>query len=142
MNAIREAAGNTIVVAPLHSYVIDKIKEYGLEWEKLKLLPSLSYPDFAYTIKYAKGIITDSGNVSEEASFRGIPCLTLNTYAEHPETCTLGTNRLVGEDIELLYTLTRDMITEKWKHYRQPERWDGRTAERIVHTLLIDNNMI
>ena len=42
------------------------------------------------------------GQCSGRSYFLGIPCMTLSTYAEHPETVTIGTNRLVGENPEIL----------------------------------------
>ena len=60
--------------------------------------PPQPYLAFGYMVNQAQTIITDSGNVAEEATFLGIPCITLNTYAEHPETVSIGTNCLVGED--------------------------------------------
>ena len=90
---------------------------------------------FGYLINKAKGIITDSGNVAEEATFLGIPCITLNTYAEHPETWRMGTNELVGEDPALLAKTMDTLMHGEWKRGELPERWDGRTAERIVQIL-------
>ena len=90
---------------------------------------------FGYLINKAKGIITDSGNVAEEATFLGIPCITLNTYAEHPETWRMGTNELVGEDPAELAKAMDTLMKGEWKRGELPERWDGRTAERIVQIL-------
>ena len=82
------------------------------------------------------GIITDSGNVAEEATFHHIPCITLNSYTEHIETVKQGTNELVGEDADRLREAMRRMIAGQWKSGNLPDRWDGRTAERIVQILL------
>ena len=84
----------------------------------------------------AKAIVTDSGNVAEEATFLGIPCITLNTFAEHPETWRTGTNELVGEDPAALGACMDKLMNGGWKQGTLPERWDGRTAERIVQILL------
>ena len=84
----------------------------------------------------AKGIITDSGNVAEESTFLGIPCITLNNYSEHPETWRIGTNELVGEDPVALGKAMDVLMRDEWKHGELPERWDGRTADRIVQILL------
>ena len=111
---IEKSAGMPIV-APMHTYVRNAIKELGIE--------------------APKGIITDSGNVAEEATFLGIPCITLNTYAEHPETWRMGTNELVGEDPVLLAKAMDTLMKGEWKRGELPERWDGRTAERIVQIL-------
>ena len=82
------------------------------------------------------GIITDSGNIAEEATFLGIPCITLNNYTEHKETVSVGTNELVGENADLAAKMARNITLKKWKTFSIPERWDGRTADRIIRTLI------
>jgi UDP-N-acetylglucosamine 2-epimerase (non-hydrolysing) len=82
------------------------------------------------------GIITDSGNVAEEATFNGVPCITLNSYTEHIETVKQGSNVLVGEDAGKLAAAIKDMVTGNWKPCGIPDRWDGRSAERILQILL------
>ncbi|MEQ8424350.1 MAG: UDP-N-acetylglucosamine 2-epimerase (non-hydrolyzing), partial [Cyclobacteriaceae bacterium] len=62
----------------------------------------LSYLEFIYLIKNAKGVITDSGGVQEETTVLGIPCLTLRNNTERPETVTIGTNEMIGEDTDVL----------------------------------------
>ena len=84
------------------TYVKNKLSALGITSERLYILPPQPYLSFGYLVNHAWGIITDSGNVAEEATFLGIPCMTLSTYAEHPETVTIGTNRLVGENSEIL----------------------------------------
>jgi UDP-N-acetylglucosamine 2-epimerase (non-hydrolysing) len=79
--------------------------------------------------------VTDSGNVAEEATFNAVPCITLNSYTEHIETVKVGTNVLVGEDAERLCEAVGDMVGGNWKPSAVPDRWDGRTAERIVQTI-------
>ena len=131
---IEKSAGMPIV-APMHTYVRNAIKELGIEAPNLHIMPPQNYLFFGYLINKAKGIITDSGNVAEEATFLGIPCITLNTYAEHPETWRMGTNELVGEDPVLLAKAMDILMKGEWKRGELPERWDGRTAERIVQIL-------
>ena len=89
-----------------------------------------------YITANALGVVTDSGNVAEEATFNTVPCITLNSYTEHIETVKVGSNVLVGEDPVLLGEEMARMVDGKWKHCGIPERWDGRSAERIVQTLL------
>lgn len=124
------------IVAPLHDYVREKLDEWGIASTRLHLLPPQPYLAFGYLVNHSKAIVTDSGNVAEEATFLGIPCITLNTYAEHPETVSLGTNHLVGEDPQALSEALDTLQRGEWKKGHLPERWDGRTAERIVQTLL------
>ena len=99
-------------------------------------LNALSYLEFGYLTSHAMGIITDSGNVAEEATFNNVPCITLNSYTEHQETVKQGTNVLVGEDAELLRQTLTQLVAGDWKQGSLPDRWDGRTAERIIQTLL------
>lgn len=124
------------IIAPLHGYVKEKLERIELLSSQLHLLPPQPYLSFGYLVQHAKAIITDSGNVAEEATFLGIPCMTLNTYAEHPETIQVGTNLLTGEDAEVLANALDTLKRGEWKKGQLPERWDGRTAERIVSTLL------
>jgi len=104
----------------------------------LELLPPLSYLEFGWLTSHAKGIITDSGNIAEEATFNNVPCITLNSYTEHQETVRQGTNVLVGEDPEQLRQSLAEMVSGNWKSATLPDRWDGRTAERIVQILTQD----
>lgn len=135
LETILEKAAGMPVVAPLHTYVRNAMKETGIDAPNLHIMPPQSYLCFGYLINKAKGIITDSGNVAEEATFLGIPCITLNTYAEHPETWRMGTNELVGEDPAALAEAMDKLMKGEWKRGELPERWDGRTAERIVQIL-------
>ena len=96
----------------------------------------LSYLEFGWLTAHAAGVITDSGNVAEEATFNGVPCITLNNYTEHQETVTVGSNVLVGEDADKLREAVGKMVSGEWKKCALPDRWDGRTAERILQILL------
>ena len=96
----------------------------------------LSYLEFGWLPAHATGVLTDSGNVAEEATFNGVPCITLNDYTEHQETVTIGSNVLVGEDPDKLYEAVTNMVNGTWKKCALPDRWDGRTAERIVQILI------
>ena len=93
------------------------------------------YLDFSYLAAHAMGVITDSGNVAEEATFNGVPCITLNSYTEHLETVTVGTNELVAEDPEKLQLAMEKIAKGEWKKAGIPDRWDGRSAERIVQII-------
>ncbi|MBR5929622.1 MAG: UDP-N-acetyl glucosamine 2-epimerase [Prevotella sp.] len=127
------------VVAPLRGKALEVVSSINCQLSivncQLKVVPSLPYLEFGYLTSHALGVITDSGNVAEEATFNGVPCITLNSYTEHIETVKQGTNVLVGEDAEQLGKALRDMLDGNWKKSSLPDRWDGRTAERIVQIL-------
>ncbi len=124
------------VVAPLRGEARQAIEQMGIKSERLHIISPLSYLEFVWLTSHAMGIITDSGNVAEEATFNDVPCITLNSYTEHIETMTLGTNRLVGSDCELLSKSIREILQGEWRHATLPDRWDGRTAERILQILV------
>lgn len=124
------------VVVRLLDTLATETPGFNLQPSKLLLQTSLPYLEFGWLTANARGIITDSGNVAEEATFNGVPCITLNSYTEHQETVTVGTNVLVGGDSVKFGTYLRDMVAGSWKPSALPDRWDGRTAERIVQILL------
>lgn len=131
-------SGGLPIVAPLHPYAEKAVKSLSQDFPNLHILPPQSYLNFGFLINQAKGIVTDSGNIAEEATFLDVPCITLNTYAEHPETWRIGTNELVGENSFALSAALDKLLSGEWKHATLPDRWDGRTAERIVQTLIKD----
>ena len=137
MQTLLQKSGDLPVIAPLHPYVEESIKSLAIQSPRLHILPPQSCLHFGFLVSHAKGIVTDSGNIAEEATFLDVPCITLNTYAEHPETWRVGTNELVGEDPSALALRLEQLVQGRWKHCTTlPERWDGRTAERIVQVLL------
>ena len=160
LSALITSSGDTPIIAPLREdarqaiealFLPERATDNGLKSEvsslrsevevlrsKLIIQPPMSYLEFGWLTAHAKGIITDSGNVAEEATFNGVPCITLNSYTEHQETVTLGTNLLVGEDPERLAQAVSQMVNGSWPkvNAQLPDRWDGRTAERIVKILL------
>ena len=132
LNAIISSANEVPVIAPLRVQAASVVQGLNLKTPGLQLFPPLPYLQFGWLTAHAKGIITDSGNVAEEATFNGVPCITLNSYTEHQERVTLGTNVLVGEDPEQLSHYTELMVAGKWKPSTLPDRWDGHTAERVL----------
>ena len=102
----------------------------------INLVDPLGYLEFNYLVKNAKGVITDSGGITEETTVMGVPCITLRDSTERPETVTLGTNELIGTNPKDIDPWLNKMLAGDWKKGSIPELWDGRTAERIVSHLL------
>ncbi len=131
LDVIAAHAGSLPVIAPLRGTARQIVGRHG----GFRIVEPLSYLEFGWLTSHARGIITDSGNVAEEATFNHVPCITLNSYTEHIETVKQGTNVLVGENPDTLRTALTDMVAGRWKASSLPDRWDGRTAERIVKIL-------
>ena len=140
LSAMAASAGDMPIIAPLRgsaSQTVCEIKAKDFDkFDNLLVVNSLSYLEFGWLTAHAAGVITDSGNVAEEATFNGVPCITLNNYTEHQETVSVGSNVLVGEDAGKLGEAVKNMVNGEWKKCALPDRWDGRTAERILQILL------
>lgn len=133
LKAMVASANGMRIVAPLRGEARKVVGRMGLA---IDIVDPLSYLEFGWLTAHALGIITDSGNVSEEATFNSVPCITLNNYTEHQETVNVGSNVLVGEDADKLSEAVKKMVSGDWKKCALPDRWDGRTAERIVQIIL------
>ena len=102
-------------------------------------MPPLGYLEFNYLIERAKGVITDSGGITEDTTVLGVPCLTLRDTTERPETCEIGTNMLVGTNQDRIKLALNRLFSGNWQKGSIPPLWDGKAARRIVqHLLTID----
>ncbi len=136
LSAIEKSSMDFPIVFPVHPRTRHIMDQYKINRNKLIAIDPQGYLEFIYLIQHSKGIITDSGGITEEATVLNIPCLTLRTSTERPETITLGTNELIGDDLNKLKTCLSAIIREKWKQGKIPPMWDGRTSERIVKKLV------
>lgn len=140
MKQMVATAGETPIIAPMRDNAMETILSMGLrdglDLHNVHFTKPLGYLHFGYLTAHAMGVITDSGNVAEEATFNQVPCITLNSYTEHIETVKVGTNVLVGEDPKLLADALEQLLSGNWKNSAIPDRWDGRSAERIVQILM------
>ena len=59
----------------------------------------------------------------------------LRDNTERPETVTTGTNELIGTNPAALKPALDKLFAGKWKSGGIPEKWDGKTGERIVAIL-------
>ncbi|OQX19029.1 MAG: UDP-N-acetylglucosamine 2-epimerase (non-hydrolyzing), partial [Desulfobulbaceae bacterium A2] len=123
------------VVFPVHPRTAKTLRTlHGLP-DNLVLVDPQGYLEFNYLVRYAKAVITDSGGITEESTVMGVPCLTLRDTTERPETVSMGTNELIGTDPANLAPALACLFAGQWKQGSIPEKWDGRTGERIVKIL-------
>ena len=130
------------VIFPIHPRTAKLF--YGLWGDETKLakrLPNLhivepmGYLEFNYLVERAKAVVTDSGGITEETTVMGVPCITLRDNTERPETCTVGTNELIGTNPAAIKPALDKLFAGEWKKGVIPELWDGHTAERIIDIL-------
>lgn len=133
--AIGTGARGMPVVFPVHPRTARTIRELPGFPANIHLVEPQPYLEFNWLVKHAKGVITDSGGITEETTVMGVPCLTLRDNTERPETVALGTNELIGTDPSRLRPALDRLFAGDWKRGLVPPLWDGRAAERIVAQL-------
>jgi len=136
IDAILEGTEGLPIVFPVHPRTAKNLQSLGIEAPNLLMSDPLGYLEFNYLVKNAKGVITDSGGITEEASVMNVPCLTLRDNTERAETIHLGTNELVGTDPKKLKPYLEKIMRGNRKQYQGIPLWDGKTAERIVDILI------
>lgn len=133
--AIAEGCGDLPVVFPVHPRTAKTLRELDAVPTNFLLVEPQPYLQFNYLAQHAKAVITDSGGITEETTVLGVPCLTLRDNTERPETITIGTNELIGTNPANLKPALARLMAGEWKQGGIPEKWDGRTGERIVAIL-------
>jgi UDP-N-acetylglucosamine 2-epimerase (non-hydrolysing) len=135
LNAIGEGSRGLPFVFPVHPRTAATLKTLeALPWN-ICLVDPQPYLEFNFLVKHAKAVITDSGGITEETTVMGIPCMTLRDTTERPETVTIGTNDLLGTDPKNIRPALDRLFAGTWKTGTIPEKWDGKTGERIVEVL-------
>jgi len=140
IGALEQLSAHLQIVFPIHPRTKNKMEANGLlervnAIPNLILLPPTGYLDFQKLIKYATVVVTDSGGIQEETTFRGIPCLTIRENTERPVTISVGTNELIEFDVDLIVKKVMEIIEGKGKKGEIPHLWDGAATERIVDIL-------
>ena len=137
ISLLKKIAESSKVVFPIHPRTVQHLKQENL-YSQLEENPNivqtepLDYFAFQNLILNSKLVLTDSGGIQEETTFRKVPCLTLRENTERPITISMGSNRLVPFDI--------DQILEHIANVDQfdcdiPPLWDGKSTQRIVTIL-------
>lgn len=133
LRVLGEISSELAVIFPIHPRTRQRIAQLGFQpganfhfWEPQ------SYLQFLSLQQRATVVITDSGGIQEETTFLGVPCLTLRESTERPVTVTVGTNILVGRDLQRLQAEVCSLLRGQRKQGGVPPLWDGRAAQRIA----------
>lgn len=135
LHAIAEGTGGLPVVFPVHPRTAKSLRELEGQIPGMHYVDPQGYLEFNYLVKHARGVITDSGGITEETTVMGVPCLTLRDNTERPETVSIGTNELIGTNPAALGPALARLLAGQWKKGAVPEKWDGQAAVRIVAEL-------
>ncbi len=129
------------VVFPVHPRTMKRMSEFGLlpaveSNRRLVITEPLDYFAFQKLIIQAAFVLTDSGGIQEETTFRKIPCLTLRPNTERPCTVETGTNELIPFDYEIIRSKVNQIAEGKYKKGAIPPLWDGKSTKRILEHCL------
>jgi len=139
LDLILEVSKKKKIFFPVHPRTKKNMEKFGLLGplnNDVIITDPIGYIDFIALVKNSGLVITDSGGIQEETTFLGIPCVTLRNSTERPITVEIGTNYLVGENIQSARKYIDEIISGKNKKGSIPELWDGKAAERIVNILV------
>jgi len=114
----------TLAMFELHS-----LKNSLLELPNLILSGPVGYFDFQKLVAESQFILTDSGGIQEESTFKQVPCITIRPNTERPITCEIGTNQLVESELAVILQAIKNIDTSSSKI---PDLWDGFATERVL----------
>jgi len=138
VNFLNILAKERKVVFPIHPRTKSNLEKYALIQtlsDAIILSEPIGYIDFQALTKNAELIVTDSGGIQEESTYLGVQCITLRTSTERPSTVDVGTNQLIGIDLEKAEIACLNVLAGNKKDGTIPELWDGKAAERIAEIL-------
>jgi UDP-N-acetylglucosamine 2-epimerase (non-hydrolysing) len=129
------------LVFPIHPRTVSRLKQFDL-WasiehlDGLKFTEPLDYFAFQKLTAHCKFVVTDSGGIQEETTFRQVPCLTLRNNTERPSTIDIGSNVLVPYTVKELQHYMDAIVSGQFKKGQIPPLWDGKSTERIAEVML------
>lgn len=124
------------VIFPIHPRTAGIFSAMSIHASNLHIVDPMSYFEFNYLVQHARAVITDSGGITEETTVMGVPCITLRDNTERPETCSIGTNELIGTNSNNIAPTMNKLFAGEWKKGAIPPKWDGKAAARIVEHLI------
>jgi len=137
-SALKVMSESFPIIFPAHPRTQKQVQAFGIrpgDLGHLRMIPPLGYIDFLHLVSHSRGVITDSGGIQEETTYLGIPCLTLRQSTERPVTVTHGTNRVIGDNPQVIERHVKEVMNELPREKGVIPLWDGKAAERIIKVL-------
>lgn len=140
VQVLTEIGARLPVVFPVHPRTRARMQAAQIPLETLAasgllLSEPLGYLEFLQLEDAAKVVMTDSGGVQEETTALGVPCLTVRDNTERPITSTVGTNKLVGSNPDVLPAEVDEVLAGRGKRGTIPELWDGKAGARAAQAI-------
>ena len=136
ISMVKDLAEHRLSVFPVHPRTKNALISSGL-WdsfeltENLILLDPLGYFEFQKLVKHCFVVVTDSGGIQEETTFRTKPCFTLRNNTERPITIDQGSNKLLPFSSSVVLSEIAKLESEGPKPSQIPPLWDGYATNRI-----------
>ena len=138
-SVLNEISEECPIVFPIHPRTRNNMKSWGLEKgfsNKVLVTDPIGYIDFLSLTSKARLIVTDSGGIQEETTYLGVQCITVRDNTERPVTVDVGTNQLIGRDLQKVKKAALSVLQGEIKKGGIPELWDGKAAERIAEIIV------
>ena len=141
LEGVREVSREYVdLIFPMHPRTRKRIREFFPEFledpGRIRIVGPLGYLDFLKLEAHASIVLTDSGGIQEEACILQVPCVTLRTSTERPETVRVGANVVAGVKREGIVRAVEEMMGRKgWKN----PFGDGEASKKIVDVLVGDD---
>jgi UDP-N-acetylglucosamine 2-epimerase (non-hydrolysing) len=123
-----------LIIYPMHPRTSSKLINQKIP-KGIKIIPPVGFFEFSKLEKYAFCIITDSGTVSEDASFFKTPCVTLRESTERPELIEIGSTILSGLNAQKLVDSVMTITSSDKNWDWQKALGDGSTSQKVVNIL-------
>jgi len=141
MGCLKTISSKIPIIFPMHPRTKGNLEKFGIyqrgsESNGILITEPLGYLEFLGLLRSARLVLTDSGGIQEETTFLRIPCITLRENTERPVTITLGTNYLVGINLEQILETAFAILDGRGKKGEIPPLWDGKAGQRIVEVLI------
>ncbi len=128
------------VVLSVHPRTAEKIARSGFPNDptRLRLEKPFGLLDFIQLEKNARGVVTDSGTVQEEACVFGLPNVTIRDVTERPETTECGSNFLASDSTEKLIA-GMNLALEKTNGWTPPPEYTKRNVAATVSRIVLSH---
>ena len=125
------------VIFPVHPRTRERLRAAGIDVDRREAVRRLVPRATSISGLAATGGPRDHGlgrNPGRD-DIPGSPCLPCATNTERPVTTSLGTNRLIGSDVESLELHVKRILDGDRPAGKRPPLWDGQAGERIAAVL-------
>ena len=140
--ALNEISLEIPIIFPVHPRTKKNLSDFNLSLSgNIHMLPPLSFRESLFLWKDALLVMTDSGGLQEETTALRVPCVTLRENTERPITVEQGSNIMGGTSEETIWDAYQKAISRNGNEYRIPDKWDGRTSDRIWEILTDQGNL-